>query len=381
MRRAWPVRARVGPTSRRVPRGTRDVLCLLNSYRPRRAGNAGVGGIRFVRGCRTMPYAIEMENAMTTLIDSYPNAKDPSSPLDIRPVTGRIGAEIRGVQLSGDLDGETVRHIEAALVRHKVVFFRGQQHLDDIEHEGFAGLFGDPVAHPTVPVAEGSRYLLELDSKEGYAASTWHTDVTFVDAYPKGSILRSINVPQAGGDTLWANTETAYEGLPEPLRQLANNLWALHTNDYDYAAQFGVTANSPEGLKQQQQRHKSVFASTVYETEHPVVRVHPVSGQRSLLLGHFVRNFVGLNQQDSQRLFNVLQDHVTRPENVVRWQWQAGDVAFWDNRATQHRAVADFGLQRRTLRRATVNGEVPVGIDGRTSRTTRKEKAADSQPA
>ncbi|HKX79691.1 MAG TPA: TauD/TfdA family dioxygenase [Novosphingobium sp.] len=318
---------------------------------------------------------------MTTLIDSYPNAKDPSSPLDIRPVTGRIGAEIRGVQLSGDLDGETVRHIEAALVRHKVVFFRGQQHLDDIEHEGFAGLFGDPVAHPTVPVAEGSRYLLELDSKEGYAASTWHTDVTFVDAYPKGSILRSINVPQAGGDTLWANTETAYEGLPEPLRQLANNLWALHTNDYDYAAQFGVTANSPEGLKQQQQRHKSVFASTVYETEHPVVRVHPVSGQRSLLLGHFVRNFVGLNQQDSQRLFNVLQDHVTRPENVVRWQWQAGDVAFWDNRATQHRAVADFGLQRRTLRRATVNGEVPVGIDGRTSRTTRKEKAADSQPA
>lgn len=318
---------------------------------------------------------------MTTALDRYPNAKDPASPLDIHPVTGRIGAEIRGVELSGDLDTETVRAIEDALVRHKVIFFRGQQHLDDAEHEAFAGLFGDPVAHPTVPVAEGSRYLLDLDSKEGYAASSWHTDVTFVDAYPKGSILRSITVPEAGGDTVWANTETAYEGLPEPLRQLANNLWAVHTNDYDYAAQFGVTKDSPQSVKDRQQFQKSVFASTVYETEHPVVRVHPVSGQRNLLLGHFVRNFVGLNQKDSARLFNILQDHVTREENVVRWRWQAGDVAFWDNRATQHRAVADFALQRRTLRRATVNGDVPVGIDGRTSRTTRKEKASDLQVA
>lgn len=319
---------------------------------------------------------------MTTIIDRYPNAKDPASPLDIRPVTGRIGAEIRGVQLSGDLDSETVRAIEAALVRHKVIFFRGQQHLDNAGHEAFAALFGDPVAHPTVPVAEGSRYLLDLDSKEGYAASSWHTDVTFVDAYPKGSILRALTVPEAGGDTVWANTETAYEGLPEPLRQLANTLWAVHTNDYDYAAQFGLardSSNPEESQRERERFQKSVFASTVYETEHPVVRVHPVSGQRNLLLGHFVRNFVGLNQTDSARLYAVLQDHITRPENVVRWRWETGDVAFWDNRATQHRAVADFALQRRTLRRATVNGDVPVGIDGRASRTIRKEKAAERE--
>src|SRR5512139_39751 len=118
-------------------------------------------------------------------ITTYSNAPDPKSPLDIKPVTGTIGAEIRGVQLSGDLDGATVQAIQDAVVRHKVVFFRGQHHLDDVEHENFAALFGDPVAHPTVPVAEGSRYLLELDSREGYAASSWHTDVTFVDAYPK----------------------------------------------------------------------------------------------------------------------------------------------------------------------------------------------------
>jgi taurine dioxygenase len=318
---------------------------------------------------------------MATVIDAFPNAKDPTSPLDIVPVAGRIGAEIRGVALSGDLDAATVQAIEAAVVRHKVVFFRGQTHLDNDEHEAFTALFGDPVAHPTVPVAEGSKYLLELDTKEGFAASSWHTDVTFVDAYPKGSILRALTIPAAGGDTIWANGETAYEGLPEPLRQLVNTLWAVHSNLYDYAT---ILANPQvEGDENDKRRaaYQNVFASTVYETEHPVVRVHPVSGQRSLLLGHFVKNFVGLNQQDSARLFNLLQDHITKPENTVRWRWQPGDVAFWDNRSTQHRAIADFGFQRRTLRRATIHGEVPVGIDGRTSRTLRKEKAKDYEPA
>lgn len=316
---------------------------------------------------------------MTDLATSYPNAKDPASPLDIQPVAGRIGAEIRGVRLSGDLDDATIRAIDDAVVRHKVVFFRDQTHLDDATHEAFAARFGDPVAHPTVPVAEGSRYLLELDSREGYAASSWHTDVTFVDAYPKGSILRAITVPQAGGDTLWANGETAYDGLQEPLRQLVNTLWAVHSNDYDYAATLGAAAIDAS-LAERSKYHKSVFASTVYETEHPVVRVHPVSGQRSLLLGHFVRRFVGLNEADSARILGVLQDHITRPENTVRWRWAPGDVAFWDNRATQHRAIADFALQRRTLRRATINGDVPVGIDGRQSRTIRKEKPAETQP-
>lgn len=316
---------------------------------------------------------------MTDLATSYPNAKDPASLLDIQPVAGRIGAEIRGVRLSGDLDDATIRAIDDAVVRHKVVFFRDQTHLDDATHEAFAARFGDPVAHPTVPVAEGSRYLLELDSREGYAASSWHTDVTFVDAYPKGSILRAITVPQAGGDTLWANGETAYDGLQEPLRQLVNTLWAVHSNDYDYAATLGAAAIDAS-LAERSKYHKSVFASTVYETEHPVVRVHPVSGQRSLLLGHFVRRFVGLNEADSARILGVLQDHITRPENTVRWRWAPGDVAFWDNRATQHRAIADFALQRRTLRRATINGDVPVGIDGRQSRTIRKEKPAETQP-
>ena len=299
---------------------------------------------------------------MTALTHDFVNASEADSPLDIVPVAGRIGAEIRGIQLSGDLDEVTVAAIRTALVRHKVIFFRDQTSLDDAAQEAFAERIGQPVAHPTVPVAEGSRFLLELDSREGYAASSWHTDVTFVPAYPEASILRAITVPQAGGDTLWANGVTAYKELPDGLKTLVDGLWAVHTNDYDYAGAF---ANAPAERVRQ---HKSVFASTVYETEHPVVRVHPESGERALLVGHFVKKFVGLNSADSQRLLAILQDHITKPENTVRWRWRAHDVAIWDNRSTQHRAIADFGLQRRTLRRATVAGDVPIAIDGRRSR-------------
>ena len=304
---------------------------------------------------------------MTDILASFVNAADPTSPLDIAPVAGRIGAEVRGIALSGDLDSGTITAIRTALARHKVLFFRDQTALDDARHEAFAGLLGDPVAHPTVPVADGSRYLLELDSKEGHAASSWHTDVTFVEAYPAASILRAITIPAAGGDTLWANGASAYEGLPEALKTLVDGLWAVHSNKYDYAATLGIKD------AKRAEEYSRIFASTVYETEHPVVRVHPETGERSLLLGHFVKNFVGLNSADSQRLFGILQDHITLPENTVRWRWRAGDVAIWDNRATQHRAIADFGLQRRTLRRATIAGDVPIAIDGRRSRTTKQE--------
>jgi taurine dioxygenase len=306
---------------------------------------------------------------MTDTIHRFSNAADDQSPLEIVPVAGRIGAEIRNVRLSGDLDAATLGAVRAALLRHKVIFFRGQHDLTDQEHEAFAALLGDPVAHPTVPVVEGSRYLLELDSKEGEAASSWHTDVTFVEAYPKASILRALTIPEAGGDTLWANGVTAYEELTEPLRALVDGLWAVHSNKYDYAGTFGSKDSK------RAEAYSKIFASTVYETEHPVVRVHPETGERSLLLGHFVKQFVGLNSADSQRIFAILQDHITKPENTVRWRWQVGDVAIWDNRATQHRAIADFGLQRRTLRRATVAGDVPVSIDGRRSRTVKQESA------
>lgn len=286
--------------------------------------------------------------------------------LDIHPVAGRIGAEFRGVKLSAELDTATVEAIQQALLDYKVVFFRDQEHLDDQGQEAFAKLLGEPIAHPTVPVLGGTRYLLELDGAQGHRANSWHTDVSFVDAYPKASVLRSVVAPAAGGDTVWANTATAYTDLPAELRELADNLWAVHSNEYDYA---GTRPNTdPARLEE----YRKVFASTVYETEHPVVRVHPLSGERSLLLGHFVKRLKGFSQQDSAQLLNVLQSYVTRLENAVRWRWRAGDVAIWDNRSTQHYAVDDYGTQNRVVRRVTLAGEVPVGIDGQHSRTLRK---------
>lgn len=283
--------------------------------------------------------------------------------LDIYPVAGRIGAEIRGVKLSGELEADVIEAIQQALVQYKVIFFRGQVHLDDQSQEAFSHLLGEPVAHPTVPVRDGTRYLLELDGAQGQRANSWHTDVTFVDAYPKASILRSVLAPASGGDTVWANTAAAYEELAPELRELADKLWAVHSNEYDYAG------SRPDVSVEKLERYRQVFTSTVYETEHPVVRVHPISGEKSLLLGHFVKRLKGYSLADSAHLFNLLQSHVTRLENTVRWRWQSGDVAIWDNRSTQHYAVDDYGTQERIVRRVTLKGEVPVGVHGQRSQT------------
>lgn len=311
-----------------------------------------------------------MSTSPTLAADAAREPATSNEPFQVRPIGGRIGAEVRGVTLSADLDDAAIGAINQALLRHKVLFFRGQSHLDDAAQEAFAARFGETVAHPTVPSLAGSSRLLELDSKHGTRANSWHTDVTFVDAYPKISILRGVVIPPAGGDTVWANTAAAYDNLPPPLRALADALWALHSNAYDYAA----TRNVPD--TDSERAYRKQFTSTLYETEHPVVRVHPETGERTLVLGHFVQRFIGLSQRDSDRLAELFHDHVTRLENTVRWRWTQGDVAIWDNRATQHYAVADYGDAHRVVRRATVHGDVPVGIDGRRSRIVKQETRA-----
>ncbi|MFZ3473509.1 TauD/TfdA dioxygenase family protein [Streptomyces sp. 4.24] len=290
--------------------------------------------------------------------------------ITVTKIGGRIGAEIGGVRLGGELGAEDVAGIRAALLAHKVVFFRGQDHLDEDGHEAFAELLGAPVAHPTVPSADG-RYALGIDSHHGARANQWHTDVTFVPAYPAFSILRAVTIPPYGGDTLWANTATAYDNLPEPLRALADSLRAVHSNEYDYAAL------RPDALPEALAQYREVFTSTTFLTEHPVVRVHPETGERTLLLGNFVQRINGLTGRDSRLLQDLFQAHIESPENTVRWQWQAGDVAIWDNRATQHYGVDDSDDHERTLRRVTVDGDVPVGPDGVPSRLISPETVPD----
>jgi taurine dioxygenase len=282
------------------------------------------------------------------------------APLEIIKVAGSIGAEIRGVKVSGAIDGETVAQIRETLLQHKVVFFRDQHHLDDDGQEAFAARFGELQKHPMVKAAGASAALLELT--EGYSASIWHTDLTFVLEPSAFSILRPIELPSYGGDTLWANAASAYRRLPEPLRLLADNLWAIHATDFDFAGTFN------DDYKAKMKNYGANTAKHVDEIEHPVVHLHPETGERSLILGSWVKRFVGLNNADSAKIFEILQSYVSMPENTVRWHWRMGDVAMWDNRATQHRAVPDYGDGPRVLRRATVLGSVPRATDGSESR-------------
>ena len=282
--------------------------------------------------------------------------------LDIRKLGAHIGAVIDGVRLGGDLAPATVTAINDALLEHKVLFFRGQHHLDDDGQAAFAGLLGVPTAaHPTV-TSRGDR-ILPIDSRYD-KANSWHTDVTFVDRIPKASLLRAITLPEYGGTTTWANTEIAYADLPDALKALTENLWAVHTNQYDYI-RFDATDTA---TSEEQRQYREEFVSDYYETEHPVVRVHPETGKRVLLLGHFVKRFLGLSATESTAIFNLLQSRIIKLENTVRWSWQTGDVALWDNRATQHYAVADYDDQYRALSRITLAGDIPVAVDGRRSR-------------
>ena len=282
-----------------------------------------------------------------------------TSTLTVTQLGGRIGACIDGVRLDGGLDAATIGGIQAALLRHKVIVFRGQHHLDDAQQHAFAARLGTPIAHPALQ-QENAPIITPINSD--YAkANRWHTDVTFVANYPAASILRAVTLPSYGGSTLWASTTAAYQALPEPLKHLAENLWALHSNRFDYVAVSQMRT-------EEQKAHRARFEKVDFRTEHPVVRIHPETGERSLVAGDFVRDFVGLDNYESQVLLELLQRRITMPENTIRWNWEAGDVAIWDNRATQHRAVDDYDDQYRLMHRVTLMGDVPVDVHGQRSR-------------
>ena len=290
---------------------------------------------------------------------------------DIVKRAARIGAEIRNIKLSGDLSERRSRAINKVLLEHKVIFFRDQDHLDDAEQERFARRLGKLVPHPTVGAIKGTASILELDSgRGGGRADQWHTDVTFVDAYPKISVLRGVVIPEFGGDTIWSNTAAAYLDLPAPLRELADELWAVHSNAYDYAVK--TRASEADGSNSRRSsRRRSTRPSIPWFASIP----KPASGRWCSAISS--QRFVGLPKYDSQKLFDLFQSHITAPENTVRWNWRQGDVVIWDNRATQHYAVNDYGDQHRIVRRATIDGDVPVSIDGRSSVT--RIKAAKPQ--
>lgn len=275
--------------------------------------------------------------------------------LELRKITAHIGARVLGVDPADDLSSQTVADIRAALAEHKALVFDSPD-LDAAGQERFAARFGPlTAAHPTVPGGE-SPQILDVDG-EINKANEWHTDVTFVANPPAISTLRSIVIPPYGGETLIANSAAAYRSLPDPLRAWAETLWAVHTNVYDYA-------EPRPRRKAAEAAYREVFESTPYESRHPVVRVHPETGERGLFIGGFVRGIEGLSTTESRDVLRLLQAHVTKPEHVLRWSWSPGQLLVFDNRITQHYAIDNYDDQPRKLSRITVAGEIPVSVSG-----------------
>ncbi|WP_394850812.1 TauD/TfdA family dioxygenase [Pendulispora brunnea] len=274
----------------------------------------------------------------------------------VRALTGAGGCVVEGVRLHGGLSTDMVDALNSALLSCKVLFFRDQQHLDSDEQERVAALFGVPFTHPNALGNSGAAMLIlssdtfsETDNKHP-RNDVWHVDGAYLDAYPKIAVLQAVVVPPFG-DTLWANTATAYRRLAEPLRRLADRLWVRHSNAPCLAPPDARTA----------------AAAARFEALHPMVIVHPETRERSLLLGNLAQRIDGLSARESAVLIDLFQSHIERPEHVIRWSWREGDVAIWDARSSQNFTVDDYGEQERLMRRVLVKGEAPIGVDGRRS--------------
>ncbi|MDX6741327.1 TauD/TfdA family dioxygenase [Actinocorallia sp. A-T 12471] len=284
-------------------------------------------------------------------------ASEPKN-LKVTQVGGAIGAVVSGLRIGADLDPADVAEFRAALLRHRVVFLRDQHHATDADQYAFAAQLGEVTSpHPTV--RGDGHAILPIDSEQG-KANSWHTDVTFVDRIPAISVLRAVTLPPYGGTTVWANTVAAYADLHPALKALAGQLRVVHSNAYDYALERPTSVN---GIDTREEQYREEFANKVFRTEHPLVRIHPETGEPSLLLGHFAQSIPGLSTADFHDIFTLFQRHITRLEHTVRWSWSPGDIAIWDNRSTQHYAVADYDAHPRLLHRITIAGDIPLGLD------------------
>ncbi|OLR94343.1 TauD/TfdA dioxygenase family protein [Actinokineospora bangkokensis] len=277
-------------------------------------------------------------------------------------LTPTLGARVDGVDLSRPLPPEQVAAVRAALLEHKVLVFRGQQDLTPTRHRDFAAGLGELTpAHPVVPGLDADHpEIYVLDAGDGGKAPVWHTDVTFMRRPPLGSVLRAVELPPTGGDTCWTDLEAAYLRLSPPLRDLADGLTALHDGRADFDEYLHKRLGG-EGGTWEGERIRSLEP-----VEHPVVRVHPETGRRSLFVNPgFTTRVVGLTPAESRALLDVFFAVIGLPEHTVRHRWAPGDLVIWDNRATAHYAIDDYGDQRRVMHRVTLRGTEPFGPGGR----------------
>ena len=286
---------------------------------------------------------------------------DRMASLSVTPLSGTFGGEISGGRLAG-VDGDWLM---STLQDHRVLVAR-DQFLTHAEQVALASSMGEPTpAHPVVPGHPDYPEILELDGAKGGRNARWHTDVTFVVTPPAASVLVGDAVPEWGGDTMWADTRTAYERLAPALRDAVDGLEAVHR--ITPLAYWGEPFDSALGRDDAQQLLDD--AAKVPPVVHPVVRVHPGTGRRNLFVNPgFTSHIVGFSRVESEHLLTLLYAHMTQPELTVRHRWRPGDVVMWDNRATMHYATDDYGGADRRMRRVTSRGGSAVGPTGLESR-------------
>jgi taurine dioxygenase len=279
---------------------------------------------------------------MTTTSTAVPSA------LDVTPVGGALGAEIRGVHLGRITDAEFAA-IEQALLDHLVIFLP-DQHLTPDEHRAFATRFGEAEIHPFIEKLDaGHPEIVVLDSERGGRADVWHTDVTFSESPPICSVLQMMRCPSRGGDTMWTNQYLVYESLSAPIRELLDGLTAVHT--------------------------ARVFGQPDHVAEHPAVRVHPRTGRRSLYVNRtFTSHFTQTSRFEGDALLDMLYAFSEQPEFTCRYHWAEGTIGIWDNRVTQHYAINDYD-EPRTIHRVTITGDTPEGDPPRWERVDRSSSA------
>ena len=274
--------------------------------------------------------------------------------IEARPVARALGAVISGIDISQELSQSQVERLRELLLEHQVLFFRDQP-LTPQEQVRFAARFGSLHVHPIYPVLPELPEIMLIDTHPGFLPDNdnWHTDVTFSQTPPMAGILAAKLLPRTGGDTLWSSCSAAYEAFSASMQRLLEGLTATHSVAKSFPPErWAGDPTFKERYERAVAKHPPVI--------HPVVRTHPDSGRKGLFVNEgFTTHINELNPQESQALLAFLFAHAGRPELTVRWQWRVDDVAFWDNRVTQHYAIADYLPERRTMHRATVNGSKP----------------------
>ncbi|MGE4240966.1 TauD/TfdA dioxygenase family protein [Ramlibacter sp.] len=274
--------------------------------------------------------------------------------MEIRRIAGALGAELSGLDLRKPLTETQAAEVRAAYLAHKVVFFRGQP-LDPAQFVQFARLFGTPVEYPFVKGIEGYPEIIEVKKLEHERVNfggVWHSDTTYLETPPMGTMLLSKIVPPYGGDTLFANQVAAYEALSDTMKRLLDGLVGIASS-----AKADVSKTREDRLKTDGNQE----AKKEYTAHHPVVRTHPETGEKALYVNTaHTAGIVGLTEAESAPLLNFLFEHQIKPEFTCRWSWQPDCIAFWDNRAAQHNPVNDYHGFRRVLQRITLAGTKPV---------------------